>query len=69
VREDLEAMVDDAQSRRVTERAAREMLAARSLVGWLEGDDARPGAEETRYLERTAEVVWTLTESGRTFIS
>lgn len=57
VREDLEAMVDDAENRRVTERAAREMLAARSLVGWLEGDDARPGAEAIRYLKRTAGLV------------
>ena len=50
VREDLAAMIDDAENRGVTERAAREMIAIRDLVGWLEGG-ARRGSDSIGYLE------------------
>jgi transcriptional regulator with XRE-family HTH domain len=56
IREDLAAMVDDAENRGVTERAAGEMLVIRALVHWLEGGDP-PGAEAIGYLERSVEVV------------
>jgi hypothetical protein len=44
IREDLATIVDDAENRGVTERAAREMLAIRALVGRLEGGDP-PGVD------------------------
>jgi hypothetical protein len=49
--EDLDALVDDAENRGIGERAAREMLVVRALIGWLEGGD-RPGAGAIEYLER-----------------
>jgi hypothetical protein len=52
IREDLAAMVDDAENRGVGGPTAREMLVVRSLVDWLEGGDP-PGAEAIGYLERT----------------
>jgi hypothetical protein len=56
VEEDLAAMVDDAENRGVTERAAREMLVIRALVGWLEGGEP-PGAEAIGYLERAVKAI------------
>jgi hypothetical protein len=56
VREDLAAMVDDAENRGVTERAAREMLVLRELTVWLEGG-AQPGSDATGYLERAVKVI------------
>lgn len=57
VEADLAAMVDDAENRGVTERAAKEMLVIRLLVSWLEGDGALPGAEAIEYLERSVRVI------------
>jgi hypothetical protein len=57
VSEDLEAMVDDAENRGVTEKAAREMLVIRSLVLWLEGDGAPPEGEAIGYLERAVAAI------------
>jgi hypothetical protein len=56
IREDLAAMVDDAENRGVTERTAAEMLVVRALVDWLEGGDP-PEADAIGYLERSVEVV------------
>jgi hypothetical protein len=56
VEEDLVAMVDDAENRGVTERAAREMLVIRALVGWLEGGES-PGADAIGYLERAVKAI------------
>lgn len=50
VRDDLAAMVDDAENRGVTERGAREMLVIRALAGWLEGGPP-PGPDSIEYLE------------------
>jgi transcriptional regulator with XRE-family HTH domain len=52
IREDLAAMVDDAENRGVTERAAGEMLVIRTLVDWLQGGDP-PEADAIGYLERS----------------
>jgi transcriptional regulator with XRE-family HTH domain len=51
IREDLAAMVDDAENRGVTERARNEMLVIRSLLDWLEGGEP-PGPEAIGYLEQ-----------------
>ena len=51
IEEDLDAMVDDAENRRVREPAAREMPVARALIAWLAGGEP-PGAEAIEYLER-----------------
>jgi hypothetical protein len=56
IREDLAAMVDDAENRRITERAAGEMLVIRALVDWLEGGEP-PGPEATGYLERSVKAI------------
>jgi hypothetical protein len=56
IEEDLAAMVDDAENRGVTERAAREMLVIRALVCWLEGGEP-PGAEAIGYLERAVKAI------------
>lgn len=56
IREDLEAMVDDAENRGLTGRGADEMLVVRALVDWLEGGDP-PGAEAIGYLERQVEAI------------
>lgn len=56
VKEDLAAMVDDAENRGVTERAAREMLVIRALIGWLEGGE-QPGSEAIRYLESAVRAI------------
>ena len=56
VKEDLAAMVDDAENRGVTERAAREMLVIRALVGWLEGGEP-PGCDAIRYLESAVRAI------------
>lgn len=56
VKEDLAAMVDDAENRGVTERAAREMLVIRALIGWLEGGE-QPGSEAIRYLESAVSAI------------
>jgi hypothetical protein len=56
IREDLAAMVDDAENRGATERAAGEMLVIRALVDWLEGGEP-PGAEAIGYLERSVAAV------------
>jgi hypothetical protein len=56
VREDLAAMVDDAENRGVTERAAREMLAIRALVGWLDGGPM-PESDAVEYLERAIRAI------------
>jgi hypothetical protein len=49
-------MVDDAENRGITERAAGEMLVIRALVDWLEGGDP-PGAEAIGYLERSVNAI------------
>ncbi len=56
IREDLAAMVDDAENRGVTERARNEMLVIRALLDWLEGGDP-PGPGAIGYLERTVEAM------------
>jgi hypothetical protein len=56
IREDLEAMVDDAENRGVTARTAAEMLVVRALVGWLEGGE-QPGAEAIGYLQRAVKAI------------
>jgi hypothetical protein len=56
VREDLAAMVDDAENRSVTERAAREMLVIRALVGWLDGGPM-PESDAVEYLERAIRAI------------
>jgi hypothetical protein len=50
-REDLDGLIDDAENRRIGGRAAREMLAARVLIDWLEGG-APPDADAIELLER-----------------
>jgi hypothetical protein len=56
VEEDLAAMVDDAENRGVTERAAKEMLVIRAFVAWLEGGDP-PGVSAVGYLERAVRAI------------
>jgi transcriptional regulator with XRE-family HTH domain len=56
IREDLAAMVDDAENRGLTGRGAEEMHVIRPLVDWLEGGEP-PGAEAIGYLERSVEAV------------
>jgi Helix-turn-helix len=56
LQEDLAAMVDDAENRGVTERAAGEMLVIRALVYWLEGGD-QPDADAIGYLERSVKAI------------
>jgi hypothetical protein len=56
LKEDLAAMVDDAENRGVTERAAREMLVIRALTGWLEGGEP-PGSDAIRYLESAVRAI------------
>jgi hypothetical protein len=56
IREDLAAMVEDAENRGVTERAAGEMLVIRALVDWLEGGEP-PGADAIGYLQRAVNAI------------
>jgi transcriptional regulator with XRE-family HTH domain len=56
VREDLAAMVDDAENRGITEPAMSEMLVIRTLVDWLEGGEP-PGADAIGYLERSVRAI------------
>jgi hypothetical protein len=57
LQEDLAAMVDDAEDRGVSEKTAREMVVARSLVVWLQGDGPPPEADAIDYLERALKAV------------
>jgi hypothetical protein len=56
IREDLAAMVDDAENRGLTGRGTEEMLVVRALVDWLEGGEP-PGVEAIGYLERTVKAI------------
>jgi transcriptional regulator with XRE-family HTH domain len=56
IREDLAAMVDDAENRGITDRATGEMLVIRTLVDWLQGGEP-PGIEAIGYLKSTVEAI------------
>jgi hypothetical protein len=56
IREDLAAMVDDAENRGLSERGAEEMLVVRALVDWLEGGEP-PGPQAVGYLERSVKAI------------